>query len=208
MSGRGHMQLREWTLVLPLLQLLALEWRILTPTVALQTAGCVSSADCSLLGDCSTDRQCVCDDGWTSHNCSVLDLAPARWGPNRQAYETNRSSWGGNVVKDPVTKLYHLFFSEMRVDGLHTYSQPGHCQLTTAASISPLGPFNTHRTVLRSSATGPISHNVQPQVGGDGAAHRDVPGAADDRQAETAAVDGVRNGAERGTGLDLSLIHI
>jgi hypothetical protein len=73
------------------------------------------------------------------------------------------------VIQDPETKLFHLYFSEMRVGGLHTYSQPGHCQLTTAASTSPLGPFNMQRTVLRSSATGPISHNVQPQVGGDGA---------------------------------------
>ena len=47
---------------------------------------CVSSADCSLLGDCATDRRCVCDEGWTSENCSMLDLAPARWGPERQAY--------------------------------------------------------------------------------------------------------------------------
>lgn len=147
-------------------------------------AGCVSSADCGLLGDCATDRRCVCDEGWTGHNCSVLDLAPARWGAERQAYETNRSSWGGNVIRDPQTDLYHLFFSEMRVGGLHSYSQPGHCQLTTAASASPLGPFNIQRTVLRSSATGPVSHNVQPQVGGDGAIYifmiTSQPGAASD----------------------------
>jgi hypothetical protein len=130
---------------------------------------CTTSADCSLLGDCATSRQCVCDLGWTSANCSVLDLAPARWGHERQAYETNTSSWGGNAIVDPATRLYHLFFSEMRTGGLHSYDQEGHCQLTTAVSASPLGPFTKDRQVLRSSATGPISHNVQPVVGGDGA---------------------------------------
>ena len=49
---------------------------------------------------------CACDPGWTSPNCSVLALAPARWGPQRQAYETNTSSWGGNVIQDPATKLF------------------------------------------------------------------------------------------------------
>ena len=132
---------------------------------------CTTSADCSLLGDCATSRKCVCDPGWTSANCSVLDLAPARWGNERQAYETNTSSWGGNAILDPTTKLYHLFFSEMRTGGLHSYSQEGHCQLTTAVSASPLGPFTRHRQVLRSSATGPISHNVQPFLGGDGAVY-------------------------------------
>ena len=152
--------------MLPRLRGARLTLLALAPTVAL---ACTSSADCGLLGDCATSRKCVCDQGWTSPNCSVLDLAPARWGAERQAYEVNRSSWGGNVIQDPVTKLYHLFFSEMRVGGLHTFDQPGHCQLTTAAASSPLGPFNMQRTVLRSSATGAISHNVQPQVGGDGA---------------------------------------
>ena len=145
-----------------MLALLAASW----PALA---AGCATSADCSLLGDCATDRRCACDPGWTSPNCSVLSLAPARWGPQRQAYETNTSSWGGNVIQDPATKLYHLFFSEMRVGGLHDYREPGHCQLTTALSASPLGPFTRERRVLRSSASGPISHNVQPFVGGDGA---------------------------------------
>lgn len=147
-----------------MLALLAASW----PALA---AGCATSADCSLLGDCATDRRCACDAGWTSPNCSVLALAPARWGPQRQAYETNTSSWGGNVIQDPATKLYHLFFSEMRVGGLHDYREPGHCQLTTALSASPLGPFTRERRVLRSSASGPISHNVQPFVGGDGATY-------------------------------------
>eukprot|EP01044_Picomonas_judraskeda_P039153 COSAG03_NODE_18625_length_351_cov_0.984127_1_plen_77_part_10 len=51
------------------------------------------------------------------------------------------------MIQDPATKLFHLYFSEMRVGGLHTFSQPGHCQLTTAASTSPLGPFSMQRTV-------------------------------------------------------------
>ena len=52
---------------------------------AAAASGCVTSADCSLLGECAAAKgTCVCDVGWTSANCSVLDLAPARWGPARQ----------------------------------------------------------------------------------------------------------------------------
>ena len=142
-------------------------------TVAAAT--CTTPSDCSLLGDCSSGR-CACDPGWTSANCSSLDLVPARWGHGRQARETNTSSWGGNVIRDTLTGKYHLFFSEMRVDGLHSYSEPGHCQLTTASADSALGPFVSNRTVLRSSAVGgptrgQISHNVQPLLGGDGAVY-------------------------------------
>lgn len=138
-------------------------------------AECTTAASCSLLGRCIGGR-CQCDPGWTSHNCSVLDLSPAPM-PAQQAYMTNRSSWGGNAIKHPVTGEYHLFFSEMRVGGLHSYSLPGHCQLTTAVSpSSPLGPYTQRRTVLRSSAVGgptrgTISHNVQPQMGPDGAVY-------------------------------------
>lgn len=145
--------------------------------VSTRVAACSDDAGCSLLGSCVAGS-CVCDSGWTSPSCAVLNLLPARTlTPARQAYMTNRSSWGGNAIKDPVTGEYHLFFSEMRTGGLHQFSQPGHCQLTTAVSrLSYLGPFTNGRKVLRSSAvTGPthgkISHNVQPQMAADGAVY-------------------------------------
>ena len=151
---------------------------LLLPLVA-TAAPCRDAAGCGLNGDCSPDERrsgCVCDPGWAGENCCVLDLAPAPT-QARQAYMVNTSSWGGNVIKDPVTGAYHLFFSEMRTGGLHSYSSPGHCQLTTAVSLtSPTGPFDLNRTVLRSSAVGGpyqgrITHNVQPQMGPDGAVY-------------------------------------
>lgn len=138
---------------------------------------------CSALGACLSRPgegggapMCACDRGWRGANCSILDLAPAPT-RERQAYMANRSSWGGNAIRDPATGAHHLFFSEMRTGGLHSFNQPGHCQLTTAVSpSSPTGPFSHNRTVLRSSAVngptgGRISHNVQPQLGPDGAVY-------------------------------------
>ena len=136
--------------------------------IALQTGECASPlGSCSLNGACTSGGVCVCDAGWTSSNCSVLDLAPAPAAFN--AYETNFSSWGGNAIKDPSTGHYHLFFSEMALNGLHSFKNVS--QLTTAVSLSGLlGPYDVNRTVLRASGDGrPISHNVQPQMTADGA---------------------------------------
>ena len=150
---------------------------VLVANILVAAAACRDATDCSINGVCGpAERSCVCDPGWEGRNCSVLHLAAAPT-KARQAYMVNTSSWGGNVIKDPVTGAYHLFFSEMRTSGLHSYSSPGHCQLTTAVSLtSPTGPFNRNRTVLRSSAVdgpfqGRITHNVQPQMGPDGAVY-------------------------------------
>lgn len=133
-----------------------------TPAPSPPAAGCASPADCGLNGECDTATgRCICDPGWTSPNCTRLDLLPARWGPSRQAYMTNFSSWGGNVVRG-ADGQYHLFFSEMAKDGLHQFKY--NCQASHAVGTSPLGPF-TKKGVVR----GPVSHNVQPQVGPDGA---------------------------------------
>ena len=75
----------------------------------------------SLLGNCNSAGVCECDPGWTSATCSVLHLAPAPT-RERQARMTNMSSWGGNAIRDASTGFYHLFFSEMRTGGLHSYS--------------------------------------------------------------------------------------
>lgn len=75
----------------------------------------------------------------------------------------NESSWGGNIVKGD-DGLYHLFFSEMKRDGLHQYQY--NSQASHAVSASPMGPFKK-KEVIR----GPMSHNVQPQIGPDGAVY-------------------------------------
>jgi len=122
---------------------------------------CQTAQDCGLLGDCDVaSGTCICDPGWTSDNCTKLEFLPAGWGPSNQAYMTNYSSWGGNAVKGPDGQ-YHLFFDEMRQDGLHQYQI--NSQSIHAVSSSLFGPFTKKRT-LRA----PLSHNTQPFFGDDG----------------------------------------
>jgi len=125
---------------------------------------CTSSVDCGLNGECDVETGlCDCDAGWKSDNCTKLDFQPAGWGPERQAFMTNRSSWGGNAVLGP-DGLYHLFFSEMDQEGLHEYQS--YSQATHAVSKSLFGPYE-RREVIKQA----MSHNVQPQVGSDGAVY-------------------------------------
>lgn len=125
---------------------------------------CRSSLDCGLNGECDTKSgACFCDPGWTAANCTKLDFAPAAWGPSRQAFMKNQSSWGGNAVRGP-DGLFHLFFSELKQDGLHQYQL--NSQATHAVSRTLLGPYEKVE-VIRA----PLSHNVQPQIGTDGAVY-------------------------------------
>jgi hypothetical protein len=80
---------------------------------------------------------------------------------------TNISSWGGNVLKLPTNlssnqNEFHLFYSEIVVNGIHTFQT--NCRASHAVSASPLGPFKYVNTVRHQ-----VSHNVQPMVGPDGA---------------------------------------
>ena len=77
-------------------------------------AKCASAHDCSLGGTCGADGRCVCFPTWKGENCSELHLLPSTRDPSWRAWDRpgNQSSWGGSVVQDPATGLYHMYAAD------------------------------------------------------------------------------------------------
>jgi len=58
-------------------------------------------------------NKCVCDPSWLGPDCGMLYLLPAQPdnGYNRLGGE-GISSWGGTIVRDPQSNVFHLFAAE------------------------------------------------------------------------------------------------
>jgi hypothetical protein len=101
------------------------------------TLPCASDADCSLNGRCIVGNgECMCYNSWTGQACASLDLLPVpkpaagppgvSYGILPSANATGLATWGGSLIQDPQTRVYHLFASGTRgetdmagVQGVH-----------------------------------------------------------------------------------------
>ena len=83
-----------------------------TSTVA-AAAACATDADCSMNGVCNAAAgSCACIAPWTGPHCQKLLRAPASKGAGyRSPYpvDGHTSSWGGSVLRDEHTGLYHMY---------------------------------------------------------------------------------------------------
>eukprot|EP01047_Picozoa_sp_COSAG01_P036551 COSAG01_NODE_2858_length_6960_cov_31.694797_3_plen_427_part_00 len=127
---------------------------------AARAAGACSTAlDCALNGDCVAGR-CQCYPPWTGDAaCHTFAFLPTRtiaaYPPNRpmSASGHNTTSWGGSIVHDAGTQLYHMFAAEMENDcKLNSFLTNSAC--IHATSKSPTGPFEKQDVVV-----GPYCHN-------------------------------------------------
>ena len=97
----------------PTTQLLAL----LAPAASV-AAACESDADCSYNGRCG-GGQCACAPQWTGPACATLALLPASrtagfHSPhNTDQADVNTSSWGGSILRDEATGIWHMYSAEM-----------------------------------------------------------------------------------------------
>ena len=66
--------------------------------------------NCSYNGHLAKDGACVCGPSWKGSYCHSLDLAPARNGSGLDQLHSApfTSTWGGSVLYDQATKLYHM----------------------------------------------------------------------------------------------------
>ena len=77
---------------------------------------CISDLDCMLNGLCvrppGEGGHCACNPQWTSRNCGMLKLLPAKLDNGHRS--SNSSSWGGQIVKSSNFsghQLYSLYLS-------------------------------------------------------------------------------------------------
>ena len=95
------------------------------------------AADCSLGGTCENGA-CKCWPTWTGPNCSVLNLQPTE---HIGAWERkgNQSSWGGSIVQDPKTGIYHMYSADMTQHcGLNSWQH--NSAIVHLTATDPSGP--------------------------------------------------------------------
>jgi hypothetical protein len=107
---------------------------------------CGNNADCSLNGVCE-NAACVCDAAWETGagarlGCGTLSLLPAARGVGLHSVDggRNTSSWGGSVLQDEATGIWHMFASELTAHcGIRSWTY--NSRVVHATSPSPLGRF-------------------------------------------------------------------
>ena len=129
-------------------------------SLTILVAGCTSDLECSLNGVCQ-DEVCECDRAWSGDACDRLAIMPH---PDNYVpaygWSPNVSSWGGNMIFEPKTQLWHLYVAEMADDagnfcGLHEWQS--HSRVAHAVSKDPMGVFKKVDVALPQEA-----HNPSP----------------------------------------------
>lgn len=126
-------------------------------------AACHSDADCSLTGSCIASR-CTCDAAWTGPACEQLHLLPALRsalypaGGHATELPSNRSfPWGGSVIRDNATGIYHLFVTEYMNRCPMTYGTwTLQSSIRHATSTTANGPWLLRELVLQAAAGNPV----------------------------------------------------
>lgn len=122
---------------------------------------CVTSSDCQLNGDCVSGT-CVCIPAWKGNQCQLLNLLPAL--PNSGLQLASTSSWGGSILKDEDTGVFHMFAAVFEHNcGLKAWrpnSALGHATSTTAqgpySDMSIIKPHFAHEPVALRASDGTI----------------------------------------------------
>ena len=122
---------------------------------------CKYNIDCSLNGICNGFHgTCECFSPWFGTACEQLRRGRTQVpGGGVYGFMPNVTSWGGNTIFDPETKMWHLYVAEMagRDCGLHVWGKQSTVVHASAPTID--GPYTKQDTVIESE-----SHNPQAIV--------------------------------------------
>jgi hypothetical protein len=123
--------------------------------------GCLSSMDCSLLGECLNSK-CVCDMGFRGDTCGILDLVPGRtdYGYHNVS-EGVGASWGGNSIF--FNGEWHAFIAEMTQNCTLNEWGSNSAIIHVVSTKSALGPFRKVGMVFP-----PFAHNPTVRALPDG----------------------------------------
>ena len=119
---------------------------------------CTADADCSYNGRCTATSpsgaagaagarpgggmNCVCSNAWVGDRCQTLRLTAASKHAGYRAVDggRNTSSWGGGVLWDSKTQLFHMWAAEMLDHcGINSWTTNSHVIHATSPSLD--APF-------------------------------------------------------------------
>lgn len=123
---------------------------------------CSSNSDCSFNGLCIA-KACLCDDAWHGDRCHTLSLEPTHVDSGLRAVDDgqNTSTWGGAVLLDNHTGIFHMWSSEMEahcgIDAWVTNSRVVHATSTDGVNFirdSVVVPAFSHEPNVVRAPTG------------------------------------------------------
>jgi len=103
----------------------------------------------------TTDYSCICKRPWKGPQCEYLDFLPVEF-PQGYGMYPNQTSWGGNILHDTETDLYHIFVSTM-TNGCSLAHWTKNSRIDHGVSKYPTGPF-----LFRDVAVSTFAHNSAP----------------------------------------------
>eukprot|EP00040_Diaphanoeca_grandis_P035514 m.223548 g.223548 ORF g.223548 m.223548 type:complete len:486 (-) comp33405_c1_seq1:185-1642(-) len=115
--------------------------------------------------DSNTTGSCVCDPQWTGPHCEKLNLLPARVGSGYPTHPVNNNTlpsssvftWGGAVMQDNSTGLYHGFFAEWLNHCPMTYATWATSTVIRHATSSNVdGPWTPREIAVPNAAGNPV----------------------------------------------------
>jgi len=118
---------------------------------------CTNDEDCSFNGFCAGNGACKCDAAWTGEKCEWINFAPAMRGSGLHTIEVdgfNTSSWGGSILYDNSTGMYHMWAAEM-VNHCGITSWTTNSRIVHATSKSALGKYTRQEVVFDVFSTEP-----------------------------------------------------
>ena len=120
-------------------------------------SACTDDFDCSLGGRC-VQSVCNCFRAWKGVNCSELNLQASR---NVRAFDRphNQSSWGGSVIWDNETQMFHMFAADM-TDHCGLDSWQHNSAIRHLVSKTPEGPYEPKEIVQSSFSHNPTVHKT------------------------------------------------
>ena len=108
---------------------------------------CTSDADCSYNGVCKS-AECHCEPAWHGPSCERLSLLPTPANAGYRAADAGGAltSWGGAVLQDEATGVWHMWAAEL-VGHCDMAFWLGNSQVVHATADTFLGPYQRREVV-------------------------------------------------------------
>ena len=122
-----------------------------TAAAAAASGMCTTAVDCSYNGVC-VGSACRCSPQWTGSACETLRLLPASktggfHSPHVAGQGNATSSWGGSILLDSTTGVWHMYSAEMTNDCGIGHWEPN-SQVVHAVSPHLAGPYTREGVVV------------------------------------------------------------